>query len=564
MKSAARRWQLYPAQGAVAERLATHLSVSPLVGQILLNRQIRSLSHAAQFVAPENQPCDALPDDMMRPAVDLITRAIRDKQRILVYGDYDVDGMTSTSMMIQSLRRVGANIQFYLPHRFTDGYGLTTQVIPTLQQGNYNLLITLDCGITNVKEIAAIREQTGATVIVVDHHTIPDVVPDAHAIINPKYLPPEDVRTMMCTAGIVFHLLGALRKLGNLDINVDSYADLAALGTIADVVPLVGENRRIVAAGLPSLSARSRLGIRKLLEVAGFERPFVTPRDVGFVIAPRLNAAGRLDSAMRGVNLLISEDDAAAEEMAKILNRMNEDRQQIGQSMLQEAMAQVADDAESESVLVVRGRNWHAGVIGITASRLVEAYSRPVVIIAEDDEVGRGSARTIGSVNIYELLKTCQDRFLKFGGHKEAAGFSILPENITDFKRELQSAAKAMIDENDLLPILRIDAEVAPGLLNLELAEALERLAPFGQGNPPPVFYCNTLRPVEFKKVGTGDHLKVRFVDPTGKIVVDAIGFGLGQKLDVCHQDQMELAFTVEINHWRGMRTPQLQLLDIR
>jgi len=564
MKSAVRRWQLYPAQGVVAERLAEHLAVDPLIAQVLLNRQIRSLAHAEQFLAPDGQPFDVLPDEMLAPAVDLITQAVSGNKRMLVFGDYDVDGMTSTSMIVQALRRLGATIHYYLPHRFTDGYGLTTQIIPTLKQGNYDLLITLDCGITNVAEVDAIRAQTGVQVIIVDHHTIPDVTPDADVIVNPKYLPPSDSRTMMCTAGIVLHLLDALRRLGGLDIEVEAYNDLAALGTIADVVPLVGENRRLVAAGLPALNAKRRLGIRKLLEVAGFERPQVTPRDVGFVIAPRLNAAGRLDSAMRGVQLLIAEDEGMAEETARILNRMNEDRQQIGQSMLKEALDQVADDAQTESVLVVRGRKWHAGVIGITASRLVEAYSRPVVIIAEDDDIGRGSARTMGSVNIYELLKSCQHHFLKFGGHKEAAGFSIAPDAIDEFKRDIQAKAKEMIQSEDLLPILRIDAEVQPASLNLGLAESLERLAPFGQGNPAPVFYCNALRPVEFKTVGTGDHLKVRFVDPTRKIVVDAIGFGLGQKIDVCHQDEVELAFTVEINHWRGTRSPQLQLLDLR
>jgi single-stranded-DNA-specific exonuclease len=301
-----------------------------------------------------------------------------------------------------------------------------------------------------------------------------------------------------------------------------------------------------------------------LLQVAGFERRDVTPRDIGFVIAPRLNAAGRLDSAMVGVQLLMADTDAAAEEIAFKLNRMNEDRQAIGQSMLAEAIDQVAAEAETESVLVVRGRRWHAGVIGITASRLVETFSRPTVIIAEDETVGRGSARTVGSVNIYDLLHSCRHRLAKFGGHNQAAGFSIDPDQIEAFKTELQAAARQRIQPQDLLPILKIDAQVDPHHLDLGLAETLECLAPFGQGNPAPVLYCDSLRPVEFKRVGTGEHLKVRFVDPTGKIVLDSIGFGLGSKLDLCHQDRVELAFTFEINQWKGSRLPQLQLLDIR
>ncbi|NDC82581.1 single-stranded-DNA-specific exonuclease RecJ [bacterium] len=559
-----RRWQLYPEQPLVAERISDHLGISPLLAQVLLNRQINSLTQARAFITPRDQSFERLPDDILGPGLSLIYAAIQGQQRIFVYGDYDVDGMTSTSMMVHALRKLGATVHYYLPHRFSDGYGLTTQVIPTLIHYNIDLLITLDCGITNVQEIAAIKAETHAKIVVVDHHTIPEQVPMADAIINPKYLDSGDSRSMMCTAGIVFHILAGLQEIFGCDLDVNDYLDLAAVGTVADVVPLVGENRRLVASGLTDVASRRRVGIQKLLDVAGFERPDVTTRDIGFVIAPRLNAAGRLDSAMKGVELLMSENSDHANELACILNKMNEDRQAIGQSMLQEAVDQVGNDAETESVLVVNGKQWHAGVIGITASRLVEKFNRPVVIIADDGTMGRGSARTVGSVSIYELLKSCRHHFLKFGGHREAAGFSIPSEAIDAFKRELQANAKALISGHDLLPLLKIDVKVRPDQLNLDLAESLATLSPFGQGNPAPIFYCDGLRPVEFKRVGTGNHLKITFVDRDGKRVIDAIGFGLGDKLNICMQPKIEVAFSLEINVWRGNRTAQLQLIDLR
>lgn len=559
-----RRWQVYPPNPSLAEKVSDRLGVHPVLAQVLLNRDIRSIDAGAAFLDPDLVGMVPFPPSMTAAAYPIIHDAIQTKSRILVYGDYDVDGMTATTMMIETLRRWGASVDYYLPHRFSDGYGLSMAVIPTLQQLNYALLITLDCGVTNVAEIAAIHAETQTQVIVIDHHTIPPVLPPADAMINPKQLPDPDSRRMLCTAGIVLHVLAELSGLYGYPFLVDDVLDLAALGTVADVVPLTGANRWIVHAGLPVISARRRLGLRALLQAAGFDRDMVSTRDLGFVVAPRLNAAGRLDSAMLGVKLLLADDEAAALELADRLNKMNEHRQAIGQSMVADAILQVGNEAERESVLVVRGHRWHAGVIGITASRLVETFSRPVVIIAEDDDIGRGSARTVGSVNIYELLNSCRHLMTKFGGHAQAAGFSVKPDQIDALKAALQAVARERVSETDLIPILRIDMAVDPTELTLELAETLGRLGPFGHGNPPPVFYSNQFKPVEFKRVGTGEHLKLRMVDASGRIVLDGIGFGLGNKIQVCHQDQVELAFTFEINHWKGTRLPQLQVLDIR
>ncbi len=564
MTVSVRRWQVYPSHPALASTVADRLSIHPILAQILLNRDIRSIAAGASFLNPRLDGIVPFPAEMTQSAYELIHHSIQSKTRILVFGDYDVDGMTSTTMMVETLRRWGAVVDYYLPHRFTDGYGLSLAVIPTLQQLNYGLLITLDCGVTNVAEIEAIHAQTQTKVVVIDHHTIPPVLPPADAMINPKQLPETDSRWMLCTAGIVLHVLAEIAQQFNYPFSISDVLDLAALGTVADVVPLTGANRWIVHEGLPFISQRRRMGLRALLTVAGFERDGVTTRDLGFVVAPRLNAAGRLDSAMLGVKLLLATDESVALEVAEQLNKMNEHRQAIGQSMVADAIKQVGDEAERESILVVRGHRWHAGVIGITASRLVETFSRPVVIIADDDTVGRGSARTIGSVNIYSLLNACRHLMTKFGGHAQAAGFSVNSDQIEPLKLALQAVARASVSEIDLIPILRVDMAVDPMDLTLEMAEKLNQLGPFGHGNPAPVFYSDQFRPVEFKRVGSGDHLKLRVVDPTGKVVLDGIGFGLGDKIQICHQDHIEMAFTLEINQWKGTRLPQLQLLDIR
>jgi len=559
-----RRWQFIQPQPDLVRQISGVTTLSPLIVQILLNRNIRSIDGIHSFLSPTIEPLGTLDLPDLPIALAIIQQAIQNQTPILVYGDYDVDGMTSTSIMVDVLRKLGASVMYYLPNRFKEGYGLTHDIIPTMLTHQIGLLITLDCGITNVSEIQAIKSQTQATVLVLDHHTIPDPLPPADAIVNPKALPPHHPLYLLCTAGLVYHVVMALVNMYGYPIHVPDYLDLVALGTIADVVPLIDENRRLVFHGLPKLSAKNRLGVRVLLDVAGFSKSLITTRDVGFVIAPRLNAAGRLASAMMGVKLLLSTDPTEALEVARTLQQMNEDRQAIGISMLQESIQQAKMQVPHQKVIVVHGVNWHSGVIGITASRLVEQFNRPVIMIAEKDGVVRGSARTTGSVNVYELLASCQGHFQKFGGHREAAGFSLLPEQVDGFRADLYSVANQQIQDQDLSPIIRIDATISPSQLTLAFAEELSSLAPFGQGNPAPIWYCNQLKPVEFKRVGSGDHLKLTLIDATGKIAIDAIGFGLGPKITHCYQASVELVFTLEINEWRGNVLPQLQLLDIR
>ncbi len=384
-----RRWQIFPAQPELTAQISQRLGCHPMVAQLLLNRKLTSLSDLRCFLEPELRPDAVFPEDYMHPVLALVHQAIAQSKRILVYADYDVDGMTSTALMVSFLRSLGAEPVFKLPHRFKDGYGLSMTQVAWMQ--TFDMVITLDCGVTNVAEITAIVANGKTEVLVLDHHTIPDPTPPAHGILNPKVLPENHPLYGLCTAGLVYVFMKAYCELYAYEYPLKAQLDLVALGTLADVAPLVGENRRFVSYGLRVLSQRKRPGIDALLRESEFDRAYVSARDVGFVIAPRLNAAGRLADPMFGAQLLMTRDGTEADNLARALCRMNMDRQAIGQAVLDESLKQIKEQGlDKDPVLVLHGMAWHAGVIGIAASKLVEKYSRPVVMISDTGELGRG------------------------------------------------------------------------------------------------------------------------------------------------------------------------------
>jgi single-stranded-DNA-specific exonuclease len=558
-----KRWKLYPQNFEISSKISNELSLSPVLGQLLLNREIRSLSDAKSFIYGYNADHVQFPIKILESAKDLIQNCIENKQSILIYGDYDVDGMTSTTMMVTFLRQAGATVKYFLPHRFHHGYGLHHSVVDMIKKEPFSLLITLDCGVTNVAEINAIKDQTDASVLVIDHHTLPDIIPRFDAMINPRELDPDHHLYHLCTAGIVYQFGKYLEQNGFPTIKSSVVVDLAALGTIADIATLKGVNRDITREGLKQLSTRNNIGIKSLLAQAECEKPFISPTEVGFVIAPRLNAAGRLDTALLGVQLLLSPDEESAEIVSKKLELMNKNRREIDQSIFQESKKKVGDISQQKAI-VLSGKDWHAGVIGITASKVVECFHRPAVIIAVDDKVGRGSARSIGNVNIYRVLKECKDYFIDFGGHKQAAGFSILPENVEPFKLAFQEKANELIDVQDLRPIMSVDMKLAPIDMTLDLAESLDLLQPFGQGNAMPVFYTDELRVIDCRTVGDGSHIKATFTDSSGKVIIDGIGFGLSAKMPLFQKRDIAVAFHLTINEWKNVRRPQLQIVDVK
>lgn len=558
-----KRWRLFPQHPDLSTQIATELSILPPMGQILLNRNIRSLSDAKSFIHGYGSLSSHFPLHTLEKAALLIEQCIDRGESILVYGDYDVDGMTSTSMMVTFLRRMGAKVKYFLPHRFHQGYGLHLCVVDMILNEPFSLLITLDCGVTNVEEIAVIKEKTNASILVIDHHTLPDTLPAFDAMINPKELESTHFCYHLCTAGIVYLFGRFLEETGYSDINADEWVDVAALGTVADIATLKGVNRDITRNGLIQMSQRKHVGINALLTEADCTKSTLTPTEIGFVIAPRLNAAGRLDTALLGVQLLLAPTFDQASTVSKKLEKMNKDRREIDQSIFLESVKSVGDISKQKAI-VLAGNGWHAGVIGITASKIVEKFNRPAVIIAYDDQIGRGSARSIGNVNIYAVLKECKEFFIDFGGHKEAAGFSIHPDRIDAFKRAFNQKANELIKDDDLRAIMSVDMKLSPHDMTLELAESLQLLQPFGQGNPTPLFYTDELRIVDCRTVGDGSHVKATFTDKSGGVIIDGIGFGLGDKMPLFQKENIAVAFHLTINEWNQVKRPQLQIVDIK
>lgn len=554
-------WHLYPSQNQLSEKLGQCLNLHPVVGQVLLNRNIRSLVQAKQFLNPESTQVQ-FELSSLESAYALLMACVNDQTPILVYGDYDVDGMTSTAIMTTVLRALGAKVRYVIPHRFEHGYGLSTALLQEELHKGFGLLLTLDCGISNKTEIAWLNSQ-GVKTIVVDHHTLPNELPQAELIFTTKTFDSDHALASLCTAGMVFKLAEFIYSKNSV-FDLDALLDLAALGTVADVVPLTGENRVIVQKGLHVLASQKREGIRALLSLADFKKPSLNTRDVGFTIAPRLNAAGRMAKAILGVELLLAQTDQDAAQIARTLNQLNADRQMLGQYILNQAVELAAAEDQEAPVLVLACEGWHAGIIGIIASRMVETYGKPVIMIAIDGPVARASARTFSNVNIYSLIKEQAHLLKTFGGHKDAAGFTIETHVIPAFKKALLHSAVASIEPNDLTAVIDIDCSITADHMNLELALQLEQLGPFGPGNPMPLLHSQDMVLLEAKRVGNGQHVKATFKSKQGNKVIDAIGFGMGQHLEKLYQDTLDLVFHLQTNEWNGTIMPQLQLVDFK
>jgi single-stranded-DNA-specific exonuclease len=559
-------WRIHPQDLSLCQKISSQLDIHPVIAQVLLNRQICSISQAKDFLNPPFNNTVNFDPEQLSKAADLIKDTIDKKGKILVYGDYDVDGITSTAIMTSALQQLGAKVEYYIPHRFSEGYGIHASTIDMLISKKIDLLITVDCGISNINEVQQLKQLSNIKVVIMDHHNIPAKIPDADAVINPKFLPENHPLYHLCAAGVVYKFIEFYENNYCSELSAKKFLDLVAIGTIADIVPLIGENRRLVKLGMTQVSYQNRLGIKYLLQSAKFKNENVSVRDVGFTIAPRLNAAGRLEHAGISVDLLLSQKEKEAEFIANKLQKMNEKRQNMGTQIFNESIKDWTKKTTTQdhNAIIMANSNWHAGIIGITASKLVDRFGRPTVLISNNGNMARGSARTIGDVNIYELLKNSQHYFTRFGGHKEAAGFSILPEKISEFIEHFQDHCNDKINRQSLKSNIEIDAHLSTENLSLDLAKELQKINPFGKSNPTPTFYTKELSPIDFRAVGNGSHLKATFIDKTRKLVVDAIGFGLANKIQLLHKPDVELAFNLDINTWQGKESLQLQLLDIK
>jgi len=503
----------------------------------------------------------------MEQAVERIVRAVESGEKIACYGDYDVDGVTSTVLLAGFLGACGAEVITYTPHRLVEGYGLNAGAVGRLAAQGVRLLVTLDCGITSVSEVAE-ASRLGVDVVVVDHHTVPVELPAAVAILNPYQPGCGYVSKHLAAVGVTFNLALALRRRlrergrfhpARPEPNLKEALDLVALGTVADVVPLVEVNRILVRWGLVEVGRARRPGLRALKRVAGVAAGApVSAGQVGFRLAPRLNAAGRLDDAGRGVRLLLSRDEAVVGPLAEELDRENQARQDIERKMLEEALVDAAGlVASGARGLVLSRGGWHPGVVGIVASRVAERFHRPVVVIGVADGVGKGSGRSIEGFHLYDALAACSSHLTRFGGHRHAAGVTIDPASLDGFRRDFERHAAARLADDDLVPRTRIEGWIQPALLDERGASDLERLAPFGAGNPEPVFGLRAI-PARARQVGAGGaHLKLQLADR------DAIGFSLGDRLALCSA-AVEAAVSLGFDEWDGTRRLQLRVRDLR
>lgn len=500
----------------------------------------------------------------MDKAVARIRAAVAGGEKIAVFGDYDVDGITATCLMTDALRRAGADVTYYIPHRLDDGYGLNSPALERLRREGASLVVTVDCGITGVAE-AAFAQDIGLDLVVTDHHECRDELPQAAAVVDPRRPDCPYPFKNLAGVGVALKLAMALAGPEGAEDAFRRYCTLAAIGTVADVMSMTGENRTIVHCGLQALPQSPCIGLHALLRQAGLEGKAVTSTSIGFVLSPRINAAGRMGQADTAAELFLTGDSGRAEALARELCELNRERQQVEQQIFAEAEARIAALPECErSALVLESDTWHQGVVGIVASRLSEKYSCPSFMIHLSGEVGKGSCRSFGGFNLFAALEQCQELLLGFGGHELAAGFTIEKENIPAFREKMNECVRRSFGTEQPVSCLEVDALITrPSLLSLSEVEALSALEPYGADNPRPLFCIQGLTVESLQNVGQNKHLKLRF--SKGSVQLDGIFFSATAETCGAGQgDRVDAAFYLNVNEFRSRCTVQLQLADLR
>jgi single-stranded-DNA-specific exonuclease len=551
------------------------LSLSPLLATLLINRGIDTPEKAAVFLSPslrQGLRSPLLFPDMQR-ATDRLLHAQANGERVCIYGDYDVDGVTGSSQLLLFLRELGMDPDLYIPHRTREGYGLNAQAVTTIADRGTKVMVTADCGATAHAEIS-LAQNLGIDVIICDHHHVPEQRPPAYAVLNPMEKECAFSFTGLSGAGVVFYLLMGLRmrlreRGQGPGPDLRRYLDLVTLGTVADLVPLVEENRVLVTYGLKEIERSQRPGILALKEVSGDAE--VSSSYIGFRLGPRINAGGRLAEAQKAVELLTTTDLDRARALAADLDQENRARQGIEEKILNQAVAMIQgwpDLAERRSI-VLASADWHPGVIGIVASRLVERFHRPTFLIALDGAKGKGSGRSPKIFHLYEGLKACADLLDGYGGHRQAAGLSIKADRVGALAERFETVARSQLSVEDLVPMTAVDAEVDLSLLDGQIMAEVRRLEPYGQGNPEPIFLAQQVQVLSLRIVGGNPlfgkpgHLKLLLRSPHGGRPIDAIGFSMGE-VPVAQGGQIDLLYTPEINVWNGAASVQLRVRDLR
>src|SRR5215213_7336736 len=563
----AKRWIVREHDAEGAASLARVLGVSPILAALLINRGYVDERAARVFVSPTyNQLHEPYSMLGMKEAVVRLQRAIETREPILIYGDYDVDGTTGTAVLLRALKLLGANAGFHIPHRFTEGYGIQQAALEKAVADGYKLVVSIDCGIRAHEPLFWARDH-GLDVIITDHH-LPDEkegAPPAFAVLNPNQAGCTYPDKNLAGVGVAFKLVHALFREYGRQAQVPAFMKVVAIGTVADVAKLTGENRTIVAIGLKDLAKVTNPGLRALIDVAGCgDGTGMTAYDLGFRIGPRINAAGRMDAARAVVELFDTRDSDEARRLANHLDARNEERKTVQQQIIDLAVAELKDPKDCY-VAVLAGEGWHRGVIGIAASKIAERLNRPCVVFSIDGEMAHGSGRSIQAYHLLNGLTACSDLFEKFGGHSHAAGIVIRPERIAELRGRLNEHAASCLTADDLEPQVHVDLELAPDVVTFGLARELDALEPFGAGNRRPVFVTRNLRCLSEPTVIKDRHLKMRLAGPQN-CPLEAIWWNCIETPGQTPQlnGSIELAYTLETSAWNGDYKMQLNVMDLR
>jgi len=559
-----KNWKIRKPDAVLQEKLSKEMGMSLSLAGLLVNRNITTSLAAENFLnagLSYLHNADLLPD--IEKAAKRIHEALHNNEKVLIFSDYDADGITALAILKNAFRRLGLAHEHYLPHRIKEGYGLSRNFIEHAKDKKADLVITLDCGISNFAEIEDLNRLNIDTIVVDHHEPKEDKLPPAYAIIDPKRRDAQYPYRDLAGVGLSYKLASYL-----LSNNLEEELDLACIGTVADVVSLSGENRIIVKQGLKKINnGNVRLGLKSLLEVAGIKDKEITTEYISYILGPRLNACGRIDSPDAALDLLLCESEEKARELARGLHLKNQERQRIEGKIMEEALDMLLGrgeiDFNNERVIVLHQDGWHQGVLGIVAAKLADKFHRPTVVISCNDKVGRGSARSIANFHLFESLVKCQQYLQNFGGHKHAAGLSILRKDIEDFKKSINRIARETLSPEDLIPSLDIDMELKLEDLSPELIEEIALLAPFGQDNAQPLFVSSGLKIKSKPDILGRDTLKFWVSD--GKNVYPAVGFGMGDYFELVNSAQtVDLAYRLSLDTWQGNNQPQLEIADIK
>lgn len=566
MSALRKRWELRsPAPADFIQATGLH----PLLAQLLYHRDQRDPAAVAAFLADDSRPMlhDPLLMRGMAEACDRIIAAIEQAEPMAVYGDFDVDGVTAVTLLVQALGAMGATIRPYIPHRTREGYGLNQAAVRQLADEGVRLLITVDCGISNVDEVA-VAQQLGLDVIVTDHHHPPATLPPALAILNPKQAGCAYPFKDLVGVGIAYKLVQALVRRGMklAGLRGRDLLDVVALGTVADMGPLRDENRVLVRMGLTALNATQRPGLQALIQVAGLKLGNISAGDIGYMLGPRLNAAGRLDDAVRAYHLLLASTKAEAETIAHELNTVNRERQALTKQVQASARElAVASGRDQQRIVVLADEHFPAGVVGLVAGKLAEEWGRPVLLIERGPTQSRGSARSVPGFSLIEALTSCQQLFVRFGGHAAAAGFTIENSNLPELEAHLLALAATQLSAEGLTPSLTLDADIPLQSVGWELWNELARLEPFGQANPTPILMSSGVTVVDARPRGAeGQHLRMLLRQNSGP-TLEAIAFRMGHLAEPLRRHpHIDVAYYLEVNEWNNERRLQLNVRDFR